>query len=265
MIAIRISGMWWPPTVSANTSLGFGHGTVVEMRTFMYEVRKHEKMNVSLSRKIHIIALPHGTGKACLSADQSAATPCRPSGHCGQCTTASIASRRLPYDVRTPGFRSTTARPNNTSQTSSRKCQYTVHSSTLEPHVDRARRRCAHARAAVRPQTTARRAGAGRARRSAGRRRRPRDCAAAKNPARLQLLPRVELADQEGERRAAPPSKQRACALRSTLPLRDAHARATASRRCQRQQHRVDPQHAAARAAASSRCAEPCAVPSPCA
>ena len=27
-------------------------------------------MNVSLSRKIHIIALPHGTGKACLSADQ---------------------------------------------------------------------------------------------------------------------------------------------------------------------------------------------------
>ena len=28
------------------------------MRTFMYEIRKHEKMNVSLSRNIHIIALP---------------------------------------------------------------------------------------------------------------------------------------------------------------------------------------------------------------
>ena len=49
------------------------------MRTFMYDVRKHVKMNVSLSRKIHIIALPHGTGNACLSADQSATTPCRPS------------------------------------------------------------------------------------------------------------------------------------------------------------------------------------------
>jgi hypothetical protein len=36
-------------------------------------------MNVSLNRKIHIITLPHGTGNACLSADQSAATPGRPS------------------------------------------------------------------------------------------------------------------------------------------------------------------------------------------
>ena len=41
------------------------------------------KMNVSLSRKIHIIALPQGTGNACLSADQSAATPFSPRG-CGQ-------------------------------------------------------------------------------------------------------------------------------------------------------------------------------------
>ena len=53
------------------------------MRTFMYEIRKHEKMNVSLSRNIHIIALPHGTGKACLSADQSAVTPFKPSGIAG--------------------------------------------------------------------------------------------------------------------------------------------------------------------------------------
>jgi hypothetical protein len=63
--------------------LGFGHISVVEMRTFMYEIRKHEKMKVSLSRKIHIIALPHGTGKACLSADQSAVTPFKPSGAAG--------------------------------------------------------------------------------------------------------------------------------------------------------------------------------------
>ena len=79
MIAINSSGMWCPPTVRANTSLGFGHGSVVDMRTFMYEVRKHVKMNVSLSRKIHIIALPHGTVNACLSAPQSLETACRAS------------------------------------------------------------------------------------------------------------------------------------------------------------------------------------------
>jgi hypothetical protein len=44
----------------------------------MYEVRKHVKMKVSLRRKIHIIALPHGTGNACLSPDQSATTPGKP-------------------------------------------------------------------------------------------------------------------------------------------------------------------------------------------
>ena len=47
--------------LSANTSLGFGQGTVVDIRTFMYEVRKQVKMNVSLRRKIHIIAFPQGT------------------------------------------------------------------------------------------------------------------------------------------------------------------------------------------------------------
>src|SRR5262245_237836 len=86
MMAISRSGTSAPPTCSAKTSLGFGHCSVVDMRTFMYDVRKHVKMNVSLSRKIHIIALPHGTGKVCLSADQSATTPFRPS------TSAAVVS-----------------------------------------------------------------------------------------------------------------------------------------------------------------------------
>src|SRR5215212_4629168 len=80
MMAIRISGISWPPMFNENTSLGFGHGTVVDMRTFMYDVRKQLKMNVSESRKIHIIALPHGTGNACLSPDRSATTPGKPAG-----------------------------------------------------------------------------------------------------------------------------------------------------------------------------------------
>ncbi|MCY1186648.1 hypothetical protein D9M73_275400 [compost metagenome] len=33
MMAISNSGISAPPTCSANTSLGFGHGTVVAMRT----------------------------------------------------------------------------------------------------------------------------------------------------------------------------------------------------------------------------------------
>src|SRR5437879_2385124 len=80
MIAIRMSGMLAPPIFKAKTSLGFGQGTVVDIRTFMYEVRKQVKMKVSLRRKIHIIALPQGTGNACLSADQSETTPGRPAG-----------------------------------------------------------------------------------------------------------------------------------------------------------------------------------------
>src|SRR5205823_14583575 len=80
MIAIRISGMCAPPISREKTSLGFGQGTVVDMRTFMYEVRKQLKMKVSESRKIHIIALPQGTGNACLSPAKSATTPGRPEG-----------------------------------------------------------------------------------------------------------------------------------------------------------------------------------------
>src|ERR1700704_1489863 len=80
MIAIRMSGTGVPPIFKAKTSLGFGQGTVVDIRTFMYEVRKQVKMKVSLRRKIHIIALPQGTRNACLSADQSDTTPGKPSG-----------------------------------------------------------------------------------------------------------------------------------------------------------------------------------------
>src|SRR3982074_3863347 len=80
MIAMRISGMRWFPMLSAKTSLGFGQGTVVDIRTFMYEVRKQVKMKVSLRRKIHIIALPQGTRNACLSDAQSDTTPAKPSG-----------------------------------------------------------------------------------------------------------------------------------------------------------------------------------------
>src|ERR1700730_15370485 len=78
MIAIRMSGMCAPPMFKAKTSLGLGQGTVVDIRTFMYEVRKQVKMKVSLRRKIHIIVLPQGTGNACLSADQSETTPGKP-------------------------------------------------------------------------------------------------------------------------------------------------------------------------------------------
>ncbi|MEY9225388.1 hypothetical protein ABH974_005811 [Bradyrhizobium ottawaense] len=35
MMAIRIRGMWLPPILRAKTSLGFGHGTVVDMRAVM--------------------------------------------------------------------------------------------------------------------------------------------------------------------------------------------------------------------------------------
>ena len=61
MIAISSRGTFLPNIISENTSLGFGQGTVVDMRTVMYEARKLPKMKVSLRRKIHIIGLPQGT------------------------------------------------------------------------------------------------------------------------------------------------------------------------------------------------------------
>jgi len=61
MIAIRMRGIDLPPIVKAKTSLGLGQGTVVDIRTVIYEIRNELKMNVSLRRKIHIIAFPQGT------------------------------------------------------------------------------------------------------------------------------------------------------------------------------------------------------------
>src|SRR2546427_2852406 len=94
MIAIRISGILWPPIVNAKTSLGLGQGTVVEIRTVMYEIKKELKMNVSLSRKIHIIALLQGTFlNARWSEDQSATMPCKPSGR-GRASPVRVSAGR---------------------------------------------------------------------------------------------------------------------------------------------------------------------------
>src|ERR1700746_2712509 len=79
MIAIRMSGMCLPPRFSAKTSLGLGHGTVVDIRAVMYDSRKQLKMKVSLRRKIHIMAFPQETFlKARWSEAQSAAMPRQP-------------------------------------------------------------------------------------------------------------------------------------------------------------------------------------------
>src|SRR6267154_2209140 len=81
MMAIRMRGIVVPPIVRAKTSLGLGHGTVVDIRSVMYESRKQLKMKVSLRRKIHIMALPQETFlNARWSEDQSATMPWMPSG-----------------------------------------------------------------------------------------------------------------------------------------------------------------------------------------
>src|SRR6266487_6690278 len=81
MMAIRMSGIFLPQSVKAKTSLGLGQGSVVDMRTVMYEIKKLLKMKVSLRRKIHIMALPQGTFlNARWSEDQSATMPSMPSG-----------------------------------------------------------------------------------------------------------------------------------------------------------------------------------------
>src|ERR1700674_3580346 len=81
MMAIRMSGIFLSPIVRAKTSLGLGHGTVVDIRVVMYDSRKQLKMKVSLRRKIHIMALPHETFlNARCSEDQSAAMPRQPAG-----------------------------------------------------------------------------------------------------------------------------------------------------------------------------------------
>src|SRR5690242_9450581 len=117
MIAIRISGMRLPPMSSAKTSLTFGQGTVVDILTFMYEVRKHVKMKVSLRRKIHIIAFPQGTWKASLSLDQSVTTPVRPVGAVlGPCPSIRLVAD-IGFDPKAQVDNNTA---NSTSQTSRR-------------------------------------------------------------------------------------------------------------------------------------------------
>src|SRR5258707_7026618 len=81
MMGMRMRGIVVPPIVKAKTSLGLGHGTVVDIRSVMYESRKQLKIKVSLRRKIHIMALPQETFlNARWSEDQSAAMPCQPAG-----------------------------------------------------------------------------------------------------------------------------------------------------------------------------------------
>ena len=57
-VAINSNGTGTPNAFKANTSLGFGHSTGVDPLPFMYEIRKQLNINVSLNKKIHIIALP---------------------------------------------------------------------------------------------------------------------------------------------------------------------------------------------------------------
>src|SRR5580704_8404898 len=79
MMAIRMRGISLPAIVNAKTLLGSGQGTVVDIRTVMYESRKQLKINVSLRRKIQIMALPQvALLNARWSEDQSAAKPCQP-------------------------------------------------------------------------------------------------------------------------------------------------------------------------------------------
>src|SRR5215217_33121 len=73
MMAMRMRGSRVPPISRAKTSLGFGHGTVVDIRTVMYDSRKQPKTKVSLRRKIHIMAFPQDALlNARWSEDQSA-------------------------------------------------------------------------------------------------------------------------------------------------------------------------------------------------
>jgi hypothetical protein len=61
MIAMRIRGIGAPPKDRAKISLCGGQGWVVETRACKYPIRKQEKINVSETKKIHIMALPQGT------------------------------------------------------------------------------------------------------------------------------------------------------------------------------------------------------------
>src|SRR5438445_11717737 len=104
MMAIRMRGMVVSPIVKAKTALGLGQGTVVDIRTVMYDSRKQLNMNVSLRRKIHIMALPQETFlNARWSEDQSAAMPRQPEGCVGAAPVfASAASAICSYALLRP-------------------------------------------------------------------------------------------------------------------------------------------------------------------
>ena len=75
----------------------------------MYEIRNELKMNVSLSRKIHIIALPHGTFlNARWSDDQSATMPCMPSASGSASVRLVSAGCVIGYDPSIDGYSSNT-------------------------------------------------------------------------------------------------------------------------------------------------------------
>src|SRR3989304_3801559 len=133
MMAIRMRGFFLPQSVNAKTSLGLGQGSVVDIRTVMYEIRKALKMKVSLTRKIHIMALPQGTFlNARWSEAQSATTPCTPSGS-GRGSTVFVAIAGVmcfgPVYLIPQSFNKRSrlfpvnSRPKRTNQTKSRKCQ----------------------------------------------------------------------------------------------------------------------------------------------
>jgi hypothetical protein len=63
------------------TSLVFGQSTTVEALPFIYEIKKQLNTKVSLSKKIHIINLPHWTPlNAVWSEPISWAIPLKPPG-----------------------------------------------------------------------------------------------------------------------------------------------------------------------------------------
>src|SRR5712672_3146295 len=91
MMAIRMRGIFLPNRTKAKTSLGLGQGSVVDILTVMYEIRKELNMNVSLRRKIHIMALPQGTFlNARWSEDQSETMPWMPSARRGSAAVARV-------------------------------------------------------------------------------------------------------------------------------------------------------------------------------
>ncbi|HJO76502.1 MAG TPA: hypothetical protein QF658_02985, partial [Pelagibacteraceae bacterium] len=67
---------------SPKTTLASGHDTAVDARPVNNEIKRQLKINVSLSRKIHIIALPQDIPlKTFWSAAQSCAKPSHPFGN----------------------------------------------------------------------------------------------------------------------------------------------------------------------------------------